>query len=108
MYWIRHQSGSTALHQAATNGHIEVTRLLLDRGADVNSKNEVSDIIFEIVMIICVCVFDCFPKLCDSNVIVIFTCHRQHCRQHECGLDNLPVCIIAYMLFLHIWAHEMR
>ena len=41
------------------------------------------------MMIICVIMTD------DSNVIVIFTCHRQHCRQHECGLDNLPVSIIA-------------
>ena len=42
MYWIRHQGGWTALHYAARGGHIEVARLLLDRGADVNSKNEVS------------------------------------------------------------------
>ena len=83
-------------------GHTEVMRLLLERGADVNSKNKVSDVIRDIVVIICVIMTD------DSNVIVIFTCHRQHCRQSECGLDNSHVCIIAYIVFLHIWAYEMR
>ena len=41
--WIRYQDGFTALHYAAMNGHIEVARLLLDGRADVNSKDEVSD-----------------------------------------------------------------
>ena len=45
MYWIRHQDGSRALHYAANSGHTEVARLLLDRGADVNSKDEVSNVI---------------------------------------------------------------
>ena len=45
MYWIRHQGGCTALHSAAQDGDIEVARLLLDEGADVNLKDEVSDVI---------------------------------------------------------------
>ena len=32
----------TALHKAAQNGHTEVVKLLLDKGADINVKNEVS------------------------------------------------------------------
>ena len=45
MYSIRHQVGWTTLHYAARGGHTELARLLLDRGADVNSKDEVSDVI---------------------------------------------------------------
>ena len=45
MYSTRYQDGFTALHHAADDGHTEVARLLLDRGADVNSKNKVSDMI---------------------------------------------------------------
>ncbi len=32
------ESGATALHHAASQGHIEVVRLLIERGANVNSK----------------------------------------------------------------------
>ena len=32
----------TALHNAAYEGHLEVVRLLLDRGADIEAKNNVS------------------------------------------------------------------
>ena len=71
MYSIRHQVGWTTLHYAASSGHTEVAKLLLDRGVDVNSKDEVSDVIWDIVMIICVIQF--VPKLCDSNVIAITT-----------------------------------
>ena len=45
MYWTRYQSRRTALHCAASSGHTEVARLLLDRGADVNSEDKVSDMI---------------------------------------------------------------
>ena len=54
-----------------------------------------------------VCVIDCFRWLCDGGVILMSTSQRQHCRQHECGLDNSHACIIAYIVFSHIWAHEM-
>ncbi len=30
----------TPLHEAAAMGHLEVARLLLERGADVNAKNK--------------------------------------------------------------------
>ena len=44
IYSTRHQGGWTALHHAATKGHIEVARLLFERGADVNSEYKVSDV----------------------------------------------------------------
>ena len=56
MQWTRHQGGWTALHYAADDGDIdiEVARLLLDRGVDVNSKDKVSDTIREVVITVCV------------------------------------------------------
>ena len=45
MSFTLYQYGLTALHWAAAGGHTDVTRLLLDKGADVNSINKVSDMI---------------------------------------------------------------
>ena len=46
MYWTRYQTGFTALQRAAVGGHTDITKLLIDAGADVNSKdNTVSDMI---------------------------------------------------------------
>ena len=46
MYLIRYQRGLTALNAAANLGHTDIAKLLIDGGADVNSKdNTVSDII---------------------------------------------------------------
>ena len=45
MSFISYQIGLTALHYAAAGGHTDVARLLLDRGADVNSRDNVSDMI---------------------------------------------------------------
>ena len=45
MSFILCQTGWTALHWAAIGGDTDVTRLLLDKGADVNSINKVSDMI---------------------------------------------------------------
>ena len=42
MSFISYQNG-TALHNAAIKGYTDVARLLLDRGADVNIKDKVSD-----------------------------------------------------------------
>ena len=47
MYSTRYQDGCTALHHAASSGHTEVARLLLERGADINSQNKVSDMAWE-------------------------------------------------------------
>ena len=38
------QWGNTPLHRAATGGHLEAVKLLLDRGASVDAKNKVSKI----------------------------------------------------------------
>ena len=40
LYWMRYQTGVTALYHATVNGHTEVIELLLDRGADVISKTK--------------------------------------------------------------------
>ena len=63
----------TALMLAAWNCHTEVTKLLLDRGADVNSKSRVSDMIWNIVVI--VCISDCVIviMILIGSVIVIST-----------------------------------
>ena len=42
LFQIRYQHGMTALHKAAQNGHTEVVRLLLDKGAKIDIKNDVS------------------------------------------------------------------
>ena len=39
--FILYQWGSTALHEAAKSGHIEVAILLLGKGADVNRKTRI-------------------------------------------------------------------
>ena len=36
------QYGDTALHNASENGHMEIAQLLVDMGADINMKNNVS------------------------------------------------------------------
>ena len=41
-YSVLHQYGDTALHWAAFGGHTETVTLLLDRGADINDKDDVS------------------------------------------------------------------
>ena len=41
----RLQDESTPLHEAAYNGHTAVASLLLDRGADVGAKDNVSGVV---------------------------------------------------------------
>ena len=41
-YSVLHQDGKTALIHAAYGGHAETVTLLLDRGADINHKDNVS------------------------------------------------------------------
>ena len=106
MSYMLHQNARTALHSAAIHGHIEVTRLLLDEGADVTLKDKVRDMIWDIAMVDCA--IDCVPKLCDSNVIVKSTSQHQHNYRYKCHLSISQYCTIAYIVFLHIWAYEMR
>jgi len=40
MLWLL-QSGYTALHRAASQGHVEVITALLEGGCDVNAQDEV-------------------------------------------------------------------
>jgi ankyrin repeat protein len=39
------QNGSTPLYVAAQKGHLEVCKLLLEKGADVTKAREVSDVV---------------------------------------------------------------
>jgi ankyrin repeat protein len=39
------QNGNTPLWVAAQNGHLEVCKVLLDKGADVNKANNVSIVV---------------------------------------------------------------
>ena len=41
-----HQDGYTALHWATDEGHTEIVKLLLDRGANVDTTTNVSNIRF--------------------------------------------------------------
>lgn len=36
----RDETGSTALHHAVAQGHVEIARLLLDSGADIDARNQ--------------------------------------------------------------------
>ena len=55
-----HQWGMTPLIYAAQYGHFEVTKLLLEAGADVGAKSNVSKTIFILSYIyVCVCVCVC-------------------------------------------------
>jgi ankyrin repeat protein len=38
MTYCWHETGETALHLAAGEGHLEIVKLLLEHGADVNAK----------------------------------------------------------------------
>ena len=42
LLWLLLQYGTTSLIAASANGHAAVVSLLIDHGADVNAKNEVS------------------------------------------------------------------
>ena len=54
MYLIRYQWKRTAYNLAIRYGHIEIANLLLDGGADVNSIDKVSFMIWYIAGIVCV------------------------------------------------------
>ena len=69
MHRIRLQDGATALFKAADLGHTDFTKLLLDKGADVNSRDKVSNMIWGIVGVIA-CVSDCIMRQCGSVVTI--------------------------------------
>ena len=41
--WYKNKNGNTALHIAAGEGHINIVEILLNRGIDINSKNNDGD-----------------------------------------------------------------
>ena len=51
------QNGRAALIRASANGHVETVRLLLDRGADVNERDNMStcECTDVIVSLVCLC-----------------------------------------------------
>jgi ankyrin repeat protein len=42
---VIHQDGATPLYVAAQNGHLEVCKMLLDKGADVGKGMNVSTVV---------------------------------------------------------------
>ena len=90
MYWVRYQNGYTALQRSTLGGYTDITKLLIDGGADVNSiDNIVSDIIWGIVVVIA-CLLNCVLKLYDCCNVVISSIkrHHQHPHWYKCDLDN--------------------
>ena len=76
MSFILYQGGYTALHRAASNGNIDIARLLLDKGAVVNMGQKVSDMIWEIVLFVCVSDWFITIMICDGSVMVMSTSQR--------------------------------
>ena len=94
MYWIRHQLGWTALYHAAHNGHIEVTKLLLDGGAAINVKNKVGDTTLEIMI---VCITESILMTVGDSSVMAKSSSQRHCKhRYRCNLDSSQVSIIAH------------
>ena len=96
----QYQWGRTALHEAARGGHTAVASLLLDEGTPLNLTDEVSEMTREILVIVCVSV--CIIMTCYISVIAKSTNHRNYKHGHECNFDNSQVCMIVYIVCLHI------
>ena len=64
-----HQDGDTALMCAAENGHYEVTKFLIEAGASIEAKDEVSKTI-SIFAYVCVCVCVCVCGEGYSSIIL--------------------------------------
>ena len=50
MMYFSLQSGQSALMKASSGGHVECVKLLLDQGADVNVKDNVSAVLQSIIV----------------------------------------------------------
>ena len=67
-------------------GHVEVVKLLLDKGADIKAIDPtVSSMILEIVTTVCVICCVIVIMICDGSVIVIVMSMStsQHMHQHR-------------------------
>lgn len=51
VYWL--QKGNTALHIASLAGQIDVVKILVKRGADINSQSQVSLMFNDLPVVIC-------------------------------------------------------
>ena len=61
------QGGETPLHVASENNHTDLCKLLLDKGANVNSTDNVSNIILYAG---CCVYIICYSKSSHSNITV--------------------------------------
>ena len=99
---IWYQWGATALYKAAKYGRTEVAILLINRGAYVNSIDNVSDMIWEIVIIVCVSDWFIVIMICDGSVMVMSTSHV-----NISTMIDINVLYLRILFFLHIWVYEM-
>ena len=67
IYSVRYQNGRKAFFVAANVGHNDIMKLLLDKGADVNSRDKVSNMIW-LIVVVNVCVSDCVMRQFHSFV----------------------------------------
>ena len=66
------QDGSTALCYAASNGHLDVVRLLIQKGADVKTANKVTTLTVILKMLLAfLFLFECHCWLFGNNRLIL-------------------------------------